>query len=291
MPEYEKEVKHSNERTSIRRGRHTKEQPYVRIQNSLLRDKSISPKAKGVLCYMLHLPDNWETHPKQVAFSMGVSVDQIYTVLKELIKNGYAIKHVFKNKKGQFDTVRYDFFEEKLSEEEVIKEISTVTGSPCLENPETETPPILKTNSNNKELEKQPPQPPKSEPKKTSPKPKKTEGGGGVFFNHPMKRFENLNAEFIQLMKDLFPDIAVETELRHMVAWLLNPDNPKRTGNQAFITNWLKRASERKKQNPLINHPKPIDDVEEMPYDPEFEEFVKKNQLKHKIVSELEDEG
>ena len=77
---------------TIQRGKHNRENPYVMISKKMLNDKDLSPKSKGVLCYLLSLPDNWQAHPRQVADALGIGKEQIYTILKELIKTGYALK-------------------------------------------------------------------------------------------------------------------------------------------------------------------------------------------------------
>ena len=79
----------------------------------MLHDKSISPKAKGVLCYLLSLPNDWEIHLKQVAEAMGVGKDQIYSAFDEMIANGYASKTEIAGEKGQFSSIHYEISEHK----------------------------------------------------------------------------------------------------------------------------------------------------------------------------------
>lgn len=110
------------------------------ISKKMLNDKDLSPKSKGVLCYLLSLPDNWQAHPRQVADALGIGKEQIYTILKELIKTGYALKKEIRNEKGRFGHVIYEFFEEKLPEEERFKEKSTVSGNPDTDNPDAGKP-------------------------------------------------------------------------------------------------------------------------------------------------------
>lgn len=136
-----------NDSVTIQRGKHDKENPYVMISKKMLRDDSISPKSKGVLCYLLSLPDNWKAHPQHIADSLGVSKDQIYTVLKELIKTGYATRTESKGEKGQFGFVNYEFYEEKLEKPQIIKEKSTVKGFPDTVSPDTGNPPLKNTYS------------------------------------------------------------------------------------------------------------------------------------------------
>jgi hypothetical protein len=119
-----------SEGITIQRGKHDKENPYVLISRKMLRDPSISPKAKGTLCYLLSLPDNWKAHPRHVAMAMGVGKDQIYNILKELIIAGYATKTESKDEKGKYKYVLYEFYEEKLDPPQIYKEKSTVSGNP-----------------------------------------------------------------------------------------------------------------------------------------------------------------
>jgi len=117
-------------KTTIQRGKHDKEHPYVYISKSMLRDKSLSPRDKGALCYLLSLPDNWVTHPRQVAQSLGISKNQMYSILKELIKHGYATKKDNRSDDGRFSSVSYLFYEEKLAVPQDFKEKSTVSQKP-----------------------------------------------------------------------------------------------------------------------------------------------------------------
>src|SRR4029077_4471139 len=107
---------------TIRRAAHNKENPYAQISKKMLRDKLISPKSKGVLCYLLSLPSDWIVHPRQIAEDLNIGKDQVYWVLDELIREGYASKEIIKGEKGKFDSVRYEFSEDK--------NLITVSGKP-----------------------------------------------------------------------------------------------------------------------------------------------------------------
>ncbi len=140
MPNKEIEFNEKS-KVTIQRGKHNKENPYVMISKSMLRDKNLSARDKGVLCFLLSLPDTWVTHPRQVAETLGMSHCQFYSVLKELISNGYATKTEIKTK-GRFSSVSYLFFENKIETPQVFKEKNTVyekpyTEKPCTENPYT----------------------------------------------------------------------------------------------------------------------------------------------------------
>ncbi len=98
------------------RGKHDREHPYVMISKEMLRDQSISPQAKGVLCFLLSHPDNWKTNPCQVADALGVGIDRIYSSLDELMESGYCRRSRTRKENGQWNPYKYEYFEEKLKE-------------------------------------------------------------------------------------------------------------------------------------------------------------------------------
>lgn len=147
MTDNEIEVK-SESKATIQRGKHNKENPYVIISKKILWDKCLSPKAKGVLCFLLSLPENWQAHPSHLAECLAVSKDQIYTVLKELIKTGYATRTRLKGEKGQYGVTLYEFYEEKIEFPQEIKEKSTTSGNTVTVSPDMGTPPLISNNSN-----------------------------------------------------------------------------------------------------------------------------------------------
>ena len=131
-------VNDESQKITIQRGKHDKERPFVYISKAMLRDIKLSPRNKGVLCYLLSLPDDWITHPRQVAESLGISKNQMYSVLKDLIILGYATKEEIKCPKGRFTNVCYCFYEDKLTIPQVYKEKNTVSQNPDTDNPDTE---------------------------------------------------------------------------------------------------------------------------------------------------------
>lgn len=133
-----KEDLHVNQENqiTIRRSPHNKENPYVMISKSMLRDQSISPKSKGILCYLLGLPDDWKVHVRQVAKALGIGKDQVYSALKELIKNGYAQRVTYKSEKGRFAESFYELFEEKQPID--------LSGNPDVDVQDTEKQTLLK---------------------------------------------------------------------------------------------------------------------------------------------------
>jgi len=79
-----------SEHDCFERCEHDVENPYVQISRAMAQDKSISPKAKGVLLYLLSLPRNWKIYHKQLQHGLAVGEDYINSAMEELIKAGYA---------------------------------------------------------------------------------------------------------------------------------------------------------------------------------------------------------
>lgn len=69
---------------------HDRKNPYVMISREMAQDKSISPKAKGVLLYLFSLPADWQIYHSQLQKGLGVGEDYVNSAMDELLKNGYA---------------------------------------------------------------------------------------------------------------------------------------------------------------------------------------------------------
>lgn len=202
----------------IRRSPHNKENPYVQISRRMLQDPELSPKSKGLLCYMLSMPSDWVTHARQIADAMGISKNQVYTIFNELMKLGYATKTLHRTDKGCFVRTVYEFYEEK------IQINITVSRNPEMDNPEMD----IGTLHNKQES--------KEEEKKEKKHTKKI---GGVFFDRISREFKNIDEEYMAELRRTFPGIDIQTQLRLMRLWLIDPGNPWRLGNKQFIAKWL----------------------------------------------------
>lgn len=76
---------------------------YTVMGNYHLRDKNLSYKAKGLLSFMLSLPDDWDYSIKGLVAVSKESIKAIRNILKELQDNGYLIINKIKNEKGLFE--------------------------------------------------------------------------------------------------------------------------------------------------------------------------------------------
>ena len=76
---------------------------YTVMSNYHLRDKNLSLKAKGLLSYMLSLPDDWDYSINGLVAINKESIRAIRSILNELRENNYLVINKFQNKKGQFE--------------------------------------------------------------------------------------------------------------------------------------------------------------------------------------------
>ena len=79
---------------------------FVRIQNDILTNETLSWKAKGLLCFMLSRKDDWDFHKVQVQKYSKDGRDGTISGFNELIEAGY-VKQIRKRDKGKF--VGFDY--------------------------------------------------------------------------------------------------------------------------------------------------------------------------------------
>jgi len=82
------------------------------IPNKLLRDENLSLKAKGLLCLLLSLPDDWAVYKGQLQQFSSDGRDATINAFNELVDKGYIIGIKRINEKGQFDGWDYVVYSE-----------------------------------------------------------------------------------------------------------------------------------------------------------------------------------
>ncbi len=88
-----------------------KTQNYTVMSNYHLRDKTLSLKAKGLLSYMLSLPENWDYSIKGLASVLLENADAVRTTVKELEQAGYIIRTQKRDEKGKMLPIEYTVYE------------------------------------------------------------------------------------------------------------------------------------------------------------------------------------
>ena len=113
--------------------------PFVQIDKRPLQNKELSWKAKGILAYILSLPDNWQLYLNELKEHATDGRDSTASGFKELIEAGYIVKSRIR-KAGQFKGFDYTVSE------------TPQTDSPKTENPKTVKPKTVKPKTENPQL-------------------------------------------------------------------------------------------------------------------------------------------
>ncbi len=89
---------------------------WVVIDKTAAHDASLSWKAKGLLLYMLSMPDDWSFYVSELKSHATDGRDSTASGLKELEKAGYLVKTKRRDSKGKFQGYDYNLFETPLPE-------------------------------------------------------------------------------------------------------------------------------------------------------------------------------
>ena len=101
-----------------------KNRNYTVMSNYHLRDKNLSLKAKGLLSFMLSLPDNWDYSMNGLVFICKENITSIRSTLSELEKFNYLKREQLRDKEGKFK-YNYLIYEEPYSLTRHIENLHT----------------------------------------------------------------------------------------------------------------------------------------------------------------------
>lgn len=88
-----------------------KDNPYVMLNKEFLLDPKLSAKAKGILAYLLSLPDDWQIFVKELVAHFKDGKDSINAGINELIKEGYITRVRTRDEKGMMKAYEYCVYE------------------------------------------------------------------------------------------------------------------------------------------------------------------------------------
>jgi hypothetical protein len=77
------------------------------VNNDVIQNKDLSWAAKGMLVYLLHLPDNWQINVADLSNRSKNGRDGTAGIIKELMNAGYISRVKIKNEKAQFKGYDY----------------------------------------------------------------------------------------------------------------------------------------------------------------------------------------
>lgn len=122
------------------------------VPNAIIRDTSLSLKARGLFIFMLSLPEGWEFSVRGLSKIAGEGLDAIRSGLHELEEQGYLSRQRKRNAEGKLGDMEYILYEEpqKPKPKAQTEETSTV-AEPIQEIPtQAESTQINKDINNNR---------------------------------------------------------------------------------------------------------------------------------------------
>jgi len=118
---------------------------YTVMSNHHLKDKNLSLKSKGLLSYMLSLPEDWDYTLRGLAYQNKESIDAIRTGILELEKFGYIRRRQTRTADGKMAASEYTIYEMPIDPEPPKPKKKPAAPRkktegdqnlpPCLENP------------------------------------------------------------------------------------------------------------------------------------------------------------
>lgn len=118
--------------STIRRAQ--RDTPYVQIDNRPLRDARLTWKARGLLAYLLSLPDDWRISRDHLAKQGPDGVAAVRSALTELEAAGYLQRRRYRTDDGKFAW-------EHLLHETPLAEQQPVVGFPPVDEPPVDNQP------------------------------------------------------------------------------------------------------------------------------------------------------
>ena len=102
---------------ALNRVKREKNDNYSTICNCIMKEKTISLKAKGLYALVMSLPPTWDFSVQGIVAISKEESGAIYTAIKELIKEGYCKRNMV-SEKGRFVGCEYTFFNKKRKPQE-----------------------------------------------------------------------------------------------------------------------------------------------------------------------------
>lgn len=128
---------------------------YTILNNTCIRDKRLSLKAKGLHTYFMSLPPNWNLYKSELVKHSRDGIDSVNSAIKELVELGYVeITEQKRSADGRFAGKAYGFHAKPINTDEDNRHGFPVTVKPLTDKPFTENPQLLTTNILNTNLQK-----------------------------------------------------------------------------------------------------------------------------------------
>lgn len=126
---------------------------YTVMSNHHLQDRTLSLKAKGLLSYMLSLPDDWDYSLKGLTVGCKDGIDSVRSAVHELETKGYLCRSKVRDPRGRIIDYNYEVFEcpqkESVENTPILVADSPSSENPMLDFPTLENPTQQNTNKQN----------------------------------------------------------------------------------------------------------------------------------------------
>ena len=129
----------------MKRIRVEKSKNFTTINNEFIFNKNLSLKAKGLLCHLLALPNDWKLYVEEVEKWSTDGKSAIYSAFKELTSNGYMKRKQIRDK-GKIVSWDYIVYEKPHTDFQEIEKLD-VENQPLLNT-------NIKLNTNNTKTER-----------------------------------------------------------------------------------------------------------------------------------------
>lgn len=111
---------------------------YAVVPNTVTEDSRLSFEARGVLCYLLAKPNNWQVQISDLQKQGNFGRDKAYRILKELREVGYLVLEVKRNDKAQI-----------ISQDYIVYDVADVSKKLFPEKPDTAEPDLVEPDTAN----------------------------------------------------------------------------------------------------------------------------------------------
>ena len=118
---------------------------FTMISNVGLKDNRLSFKAKGLLSYMLSLPDDWVFYESEIVNHATDGKQSVRSGMKELEKFGYLVREQQRSSSGKFAKIDWVVSDEPIN-------VDATTSKPSTDFPTTDNPSSDKRSSDNQAL-------------------------------------------------------------------------------------------------------------------------------------------
>jgi hypothetical protein len=85
------------------------------IDNDAVQDITLSFKARGLLAYLMSLPDDWQIYEQEITKHTTDGIKAVRSGIKELIFTGYISRSSQRNESGQFIGYEYLVYDKPQS--------------------------------------------------------------------------------------------------------------------------------------------------------------------------------